>query len=651
MKNWTKESLYDFRFLSGLRLSTEADVYRVARLDEKENRYISDLFARVDGREFLLASDVGGFLRIEDDRVLFTAHEKPSEEPQGKLESKIYTIDVRGGERSLLWTLPFAVSDVRVIDDEWLLVLGEYEDKFSELTGEEKKAALKDDRDYEVLDEIPYWQNGVGFTNKKRTGLYLYNTRTEAHVRVTDAYTEVMDYDFDLEGRKVLVMGTAFMDKAPLTSTLEEVNLDTLESRPVGMDRPFAYASAAYWDGDVVFTGSDMETTGVNEDSDIYLWSEAEGVKRLSPADWDVSLWNSVGSDLRYGSGMQEKVDGAYFYFITTEWDSSYLNRIDKNGKIERVTEAKGSVDFYDVLDGRVVIAALRDMRPQELYLVEGHEETRLTHHNDVIDEYEVFYPEVFSFTSGDATIDGYVIRPKDYRPDGKYPGILTIHGGPKTAFGETIFHEMQFFAAQGYFVFYTNPTGSDGHGRAFADIRGKYGSVDYMNLMDFTDEVLKRYPELDERRLGVMGGSYGGFMTNWVIGHTTRFAAAASQRSIANWVSKFGITDIGFYFVPDQQGGTPWSDVEGLWDKSPLKYAPAVKTPTLFIHSDEDYRCHLSCGLQMFTALKYHGIEARLCLFHGENHELSRSGKPKHRIRRLREMEDWFANYLGGKA
>lgn len=139
MKNWTKESLYDFRFLSGLRLSTEADVYRVARLDEKENRYISDLWARVDGREFLLASDVGGFLRIEDDRVLFSAHEKASEEPQGKLESKIYTIDVRGGERSLLRTLPFAVSDVRVIDDEWLLVLGEYEDKFSELTGEEKR--------------------------------------------------------------------------------------------------------------------------------------------------------------------------------------------------------------------------------------------------------------------------------------------------------------------------------------------------------------------------------------------------------------------------------------------------------------------------------------------------------------------------------
>lgn len=651
MKAWTKESLYDFRFLSGLHLSEVADVYRVARMDEKENRYISDLWTRVEGREFLLAQDVGSFLRVEDDRVLFTAHEKPSAEPMARLESKIYTIDVSGGERSLLWTLPFGVGDVRVIDNEWLLILGAYEDKFPLLDGEEKKAALKDDLDYEVLDEIPYWINGGGFTNKKRTGLFLYNTRTKAHVRVTDEYTDVLGYDFDLDSRKALVLGTSFIDKAPITSTLTEINLDTLESRKVGMDRPFAYAFAAYWDGDVVFTGSDMEKMGVNEDADVYLWSSEDGVKKLSPKDWDVSLWNSVGSDLRYGSGYENKVDGKFFYFITTEWDSSYLNRMDKSGVIERVTKKSGSVDFFDVLDGRVVISALRDMHPQELYLIEDCEETRLTHHNDVIDEYEISYPEVFSFTSEGATIDGYVMRPIGFSPDKKYPAILTIHGGPKTAYGELIFHEMQLFAAKGYFVFYTNPTGSDGHGRAFSDIRGKYGSIDYENLMDFTDEVLKRYPEIEESRLGVMGGSYGGFMTNWVIGHTTRFSAAVSQRSIANWVSKFGITDIGFYFVPDQQGGTPWSDVELLWDKSPVKYAPNVKTPTLFIHSDEDYRCHLSCGLQMFTALKFHGVEARMCLFHGENHELSRSGKPKHRMRRLGEMEAWFTKYLGGEA
>ncbi len=139
-----------------------------------------------------------------------------------------------------------------------------------------------------------------------------------------------------------------------------------------------------------------------------------------------------------------------------------------------------------------------------------------------------------------------------------------------------------------------------------------------------------------------------GGFMTNWIIGHTKRFKAAASQRSISNWISKFATTDIGYFFVEDQQASTPWKDVEKLWFHSPpLKYADKVVTPTLFIHSEEDYRCWLAEGLQMFTSLKYHGVESKLVLFKGENHELSRSGKPKHRIRRLKEITQWFNRHL----
>ena len=135
--------------------------------------------------------------------------------------------------------------------------------------------------------------------------------------------------------------------------------------------------------------------------------------------------------------------------------------------------------------------------------------------------------------------------------------------------------------------------------------------------------------------------------MTNWIIGHTNRFKAAVSQRSISNWISKFGTTDIGYFFVEDQIGSTPWDDLDKLWDHSPLKYADRVVTPTLFIHSEEDYRCWLVEGIQMFTALKYHGVDARLCIFKGENHDLSRSGRPKSRLRRLEEISKWFDKYL----
>lgn len=170
---------------------------------------------------------------------------------------------------------------------------------------------------------------------------------------------------------------------------------------------------------------------------------------------------------------------------------------------------------------------------------------------------------------------------------------------------------------------------------------------MDFRDLMEFTDEVLRRYPDLDAGRMGVAGGSYGGFMTNWVIGHTDRFRCAVSQRSIANYVGDYLLSDIGYYYVPDQQLGTIWDHPERLWKASPLTYADQVKTPTLFIHADKDYRCTLANGLEMFAALKLHGVESKLCMFYGENHGLSREGKPSNRISRLSEILGWMGGAL----
>ena len=163
---------------------------------------------------------------------------------------------------------------------------------------------------------------------------------------------------------------------------------------------------------------------------------------------------------------------------------------------------------------------------------------------------------------------------------------------------------------------------------------------------MAFCDKALETYPDMDERNVFETGGSYGGFMTNWIIGHTDRFAACVSQRSISNWISFYGISDIGVDFGGDQCQGTPWSDPEKLWWHSPLKYADRCVTPTLFIHAYEDYRCPIDQGYQMFTGLIAHGVESKMVLFKGENHELSRSGKPLHRIRRLEEITRWFEQH-----
>ena len=242
------------------------------------------------------------------------------------------------------------------------------------------------------------------------------------------------------------------------------------------------------------------------------------------------------------------------------------------------------------------------------------------------------------------------VLLPKDFAPEKTYPAVLDIHGGPKTVYGPVFYHEMQVWANMGYFVFYCNPMGSDGRDNKFMDIRGHYGETDYKNLMDFTDAVLAAYPQIDRTKVCETGGSYGGFMTNWIIGHTDRFVCAASQRSIANWLSFYGVSDIGVEFAKDQCDADPISTPDKMWEHSPMRYAGNVKTPTLFIHSDEDYRCPLAEGLQMYTSRAAQGVPTRLCLFHGENHELSRSGKPQHRVRRLTEITNWFEKYAREK-
>ncbi|MCR5491274.1 MAG: prolyl oligopeptidase family serine peptidase, partial [Bacilli bacterium] len=216
-------------------------------------------------------------------------------------------------------------------------------------------------------------------------------------------------------------------------------------------------------------------------------------------------------------------------------------------------------------------------------------------------------------------------------------------------AYGPVYFHEMQAWASAGYFVFFCNPTGSDGRGNAFADIRLKWGGPDYKNVMDFTSAVLKAYPAIDSKRVCATGGSYGGYMCNWILTHTNKFCCIATQRSISNWFTMFGVSDIGPQFGDDIFEGDLYEDKKAftqVMNVSPIKYANKASTPTLFIHSDEDHRCPVEEGYQLMTALIHKGIPTRMCLFHGENHELSRGGKPTHRLRRLNEITDWFEKY-----
>ena len=326
-----------------------------------------------------------------------------------------------------------------------------------------------------------------------------------------------------------------------------------------------------------------------------------------------------------------------------------------KDGCVSTAVDFDGSVDCFCQVEGGFAMVGRTPGKLQEIYLYDSvsHTYRQISDLNGAAlrDRYVgELHPAGFTDSDG-VDIDGWVILPKDYDPSKKYPAILDMHGGPRVAFGNTMFHEMQVFANNGYFVMLCNPRGGDGRGDEFADLREKYGTIDFKDFMEFVDHVCEQYPAIDTARIGVTGGSYGGWMTNWIIGHTDRFAAAVSQRSFSNWLSDFGCSEIGFSFDVNENGGkTPWTAPKELWERSPVAYADRVKTPTMFIHSLKDYNCPLSEGMQMFAAIKYHGVPSKAVLFEGENHELSRSGKPLHRMRRLQEMNGWFDLYLKGE-
>ncbi len=301
----------------------------------------------------------------------------------------------------------------------------------------------------------------------------------------------------------------------------------------------------------------------------------------------------------------------------------------------------------------RMIAAITSPNRPAELWeLTDGKLQRLVELNQDLLAELDLAPVEIVQVPSSDgAVVEAFIFRPPASVPStgAARPGLVYIHGGPTGAYGHSFFDEFQIAAAAGYVVIAGNPRGSDGYGDEWAEVlQGKIGTVDYDDIMALSDH-LESLPEVDSKRIGVGGGSYGGLMTAWMIGHTHRYQAALVERCVSNIESFAGTSDIGGYFPQMLNGTTVETDHVELRRQSPLSYAPNVQTPVLIIHSDSDYRCPLEQGQQLFSAYRRNGVDATMVIFPGENHELSRSGKPKHRMERFAYIHDFYAKHLGG--
>jgi len=649
MKAIELKDFLEYKFLNNIRISPDKSsaVFGVAMCDEENNAYKQNLYILRDGAYMPLTQSGkdSGAMYLDEHTILFKSGREASDE----VKTAFYKMSLLGGEAEKYFEIPLAVSKIEQIKKDEFVLLASYDIDFSYVGREDKKEELlkakKEAADYEVFTKIPFCHNGGGYAKNTSSILYTYNVAEKSLKQISPEGLEINTFVLKEDKNEILSIVEKEKKRVSMQAGLYTYAFETEAWTEIVPEEEYSIDAAFYFDDEILFVGNKETTHGCNENGRFFKVNSNKEITLF--CDNEESLHGSVGSDCRFGGGISMKVDGDKLYFISTRVKDAYLMSLNKAGEIKEEIILDGSIDCFDVKDSDIYFIAMKDGKLQELYK-KSEEITQMTALNEAVlaDKYVASYQEV-TFENDGWDFKGWVLLPKDYDPTKKYPAILDIHGGPKTVYGTTFYHEMQLWANMGYFVFFTNPRGGDGRGNEFLDIFGKYGTIDYDDLMKFTDVVLEKYPSIDALKVGVTGGSYGGFMTNWIVGHTDRFACAATQRSISNWISFYGTSDIGMFFAEDQIQGNIFDNVEKLWEHSPLKYAKNIVTPTLFIHSDEDFRCPLEQATQFYTAMVDRGIEARFVLFHGENHELSRSGKPKHRIRRLEEITNWMETYL----
>ena len=656
MKKITADTLFELKFAGTPQFSQDGKYlgYTVKGVKKDQKGYESDLYVvKEDGQNIRLTAggDGNGFVWTRENTLLFSAlREKDDKDRAAKRDvfSVFYEISPEGGEAVRAFELPIQAGALNLLDDGRFFTVSKVDTHRPDKEDPDYEKKMKEDQKpaYRALEETPFWFNGRGFTDGIRSVLYICDREGNCK--------QVTGVDFDVfftctDGVRILYTGVPVNGKK-LNRDAGLYLYDTRTEETAELLSPGAVRiGSAYFRGEkeALISVSYEETYGKNQSSQLCILDlETKEIKTFGKEPI-IPAMGHVNSDVRMGGGYSCKMIGDDFWFIRLKGYQNVLCRVDKDGNLFEEVEAPHGMDAFDECGGKWVYTMLSENGLAEIVL----DGKQITHTTDVLKDCFVSVPEYIPFVNQDGVeIDGWIMKPMDYEPGKKYPALYEIHGGPRTAFGDNFFHEMQYFASAGYFVFFCNPRGSDGKGDAFADIWGRYGSIDYDDLMEFTDHVLKLTPDIDENKVGVLGGSYGGYMTNWIIGHTDRFAAACSQRSIANWISFEFTTDIGGTFTPSQHKTTTHENVQALWDVSPLKYADKAVTPTLFIHSDHDFRCWMVEGIQMFTALKMHDVPARLCLFADETHELSRSGRPDNRKARLEEMLGWFDHYLKGE-
>ena len=493
---------------------------------------------------------------------------------------------------------------------------------------------------------INYKFNDTGFFDEKRSHLVVVDLKTATPRQVTDG-DDWNDTDprWSPDSSRIAFVSDRsgkefdFSHNTDVWTIPAAGGLPTRISDHAGPDR------SPRWSPDgrrIAFLGSADE----EDQPQIYL-APSEGGRPSTPIGRD---FDQLVSDMAWAE------QGKALYFASPVKGENHIFRIDAaSGHVTALTSGPRAVHNFALHETTLAYLANDFTHLDDLYLrdASGGPEHQLTHQNDAL--WSKLAPasvERLPYKAADGLpIEGFLVKPAGWEPGRKYPMVVSIHGGPAGAYGVDWFHEFQVYAGRGWAVFYCNPRGSTGYGRKFQRaVALEWGGKAYTDIMTGVEEALRQNPWIDRDRLGVTGGSYGGFMTNWIVSHTNIFKAAVTLRSIANFTSDEGTRD-GAYQHDKDFGGDLYHNYELYWKYSPVRYAADVKTPTLVLHSENDQRVPIEQGEQWFRALQHFGVTSEFVIFPRENHNLTRTGEPKHLVESLNWQCYWFDRFLNGNA
>jgi dipeptidyl aminopeptidase/acylaminoacyl peptidase len=659
------DDLYRFRLVGGCELSPDGGhvVFSLQRVDKKSEKKYSNLWVvpvlKGAPRQFTFGDQTDSQPKWSPDGGSIAFLSNREDEKQ----SQVYVIPFSGGEARRVTDFKGTIGVFEWSPDGKRFVCQvrrKDEDEIEREKDEEKKKLGVVARH---IKRVFYKEDGVGFLPKERWHLWTVAVAGGRGKQLTagDVHDEI-EPSWSPDGKRIVFISNRADDP-----DLEPDAMDVFVI-PAGGGKERKIPTPIGPKGTPVFSpdGRQIAYFGIEGKGkwwkNMSLWlvpANGKSRARNLTRKFDINCTSWTINDLPGSPAMKPPSfarDGSRIYFQVARHGSTYLYSIAPSGtrqSPEVVIGEKGVVGAYSFDRNQSGLAYFHaDMTyPGDIWFrnVATGRSKRLTRVNSrVLGRVDLgSIEEVWVKGGAGNRIHGWILKPPGFKRNRKYPSILEIHGGPRVQYGNFFMHEFYYLAAQGYVVHFCNPRGGQGYGEVHSKaIWNAWGAADYDDLMAWTDYI-RRKNYIDARRMGVTGGSYGGYMTNWIIGNTDRFKAAVTQRSVSNYTSMWGSSDFNWVFQVELGDKPPWEGFANYWRQSPMKHIGNARTPTLVIHSEQDLRCAIEQGEQVFVALKRLGVETEMVRFPDEPHGLSRGGRTDRRVVRLKHILRWFDRYL----